>query len=313
MPCSPAATPVEADGRPRPVPCPLCGGATQPAFSAVDRNRGLGDGRAFHYVRCTTCSTLALANPPADLSEYYPPAYYDLPEPADLGRLASSEAHKVDLLSRYVPPGRLVEIGPGFGVFALAARRAGFEVTGIEMDPRCCRYLESNVGVAVVCSDAPANVLGGLPPSRAIALWHSLEHLPAAGQLLESAARALEPGGVLVIAMPNPEALQMRLLGARWAHVDAPRHLALIPLDALTARLALLGLRRAEAAFDDPAGRHWNRFGWEYAVRRRPSAGPAGPVARTAGALLALGLRPLERRERRGTAYTALFVKDCAA
>ncbi len=288
----------------------MCGGRGGPAFSAVDRNRGLGDGRAFQYARCTVCSTLALANAPEDLSEYYPPAYYDLPDPADLHRLAASEAHKVELLERHVTPGRLVEIGPGFGVFALAARKAGFAVTGIEMDPRCCAYLESSVGVEVIRSDRPAPALVILPPSRVIALWHSLEHLPAAGEVLEAAASALEPGGALVVSTPNPESLQMRLLGARWAHIDAPRHLALIPLDALTARLAQHGMRQAEVALDDPAGRHWNRFGWEYALRRRPSTGPASPLPRVMGAALAMALRPLEGRGRRGSAYTAVFLKD---
>ena len=71
----------------------------------------------------------------------------------------------------------------------------------------------------------------------AIVFWHSLEHLPDPMRHLEHAARLLVPGGVLIIAIPNPESLQARVFGRRWLHLDYPRHLVHIPtaplLDAL--------------------------------------------------------------------------------
>ena len=45
-----------------------------------------------------------------------------------------------------------------------------------------------------------------------------------------------------------------RLLGKRWAHLDAPRHLCLMPEDALVSRLQTLGLRRLVAITGDPFG-----------------------------------------------------------
>ena len=103
------------------------------ALMAVDRNRAVG-GERFAYRRCRRCATLFLSNVPADLGRFYPQSYYRLPLAQELDDLAVSESHKIDLLSREVAPGRLVEIGAGFGVFARAARNAGFDVTAIEMD-----------------------------------------------------------------------------------------------------------------------------------------------------------------------------------
>ena len=55
--------------------------------------------------------------------------------------------------------------------------------------------------------------------------------------------RLLEPGGVAVVAIPNPDSLQARAFGDRWLHLDLPLHLVHIPAPALLARLRELGMR----------------------------------------------------------------------
>lgn len=294
-----------------PAVCPLCGGAATVAFTAVDRNREI-TAQPFRYRGCQSCGAYSLVDVPDDLGPFYPSAYYELPDPAALDALAPVEQHKVDRVRHWADGGRLVEVGPGVGVFAHGARKAGFDVTVVEMDERACTFLRDVVGAEAVHSDDPAAALRTLPPSRAIALWHVIEHLRDPGALLEAAAENLEPGGVLVLATPNPDSLQFRLLKERWAHVDAPRHLFLLPLATLAGRCAELGLAQVEVTTSDPAGRHWNSFGWEYAMRRRPAAGPA-PKALAVGAVaLSVALRPVEHTGLRGAAYTAVFKKGDA-
>lgn len=289
--------------------CPLCGGPTDVAFTVTDRNRAITR-RTFSYRQCVACGSYFIGNVPTDLSQYYPEEYYELPPAEKLDGLASGEASKLALLAPAGSSGRLVEIGPGFGVFARAAHQAGFDVTGIEMDRRCCGYLESIVGVAAINSDQPAEALAVLPPSRAIVLWHVMEHLPEPWEVLRAAAANLEPGGVLAVAMPNPQAFQFRLLRGRWAHVDAPRHLFLIPAAELTRRAASLGLRRVELTTSDLAGRSWNRFGWEYALRRYPARRPGSRRLVVASQIIERALRLIESRDLAGTAYSAVFVKS---
>jgi hypothetical protein len=130
--------------------------------------------------------------------------------------------------------------------------------------------------------------------------------------VIDRAAANLEAGGVLAIASPNPRAVQFKLLGRRWAHVDAPRHLFLIPGETLALRCGELGLRLASTTTADPAGRHWNRFGWEYALRRSPRSRPGGRASHALSAVITRMLRPLEERGQRGCAYTSIFVKTSA-
>jgi 2-polyprenyl-3-methyl-5-hydroxy-6-metoxy-1,4-benzoquinol methylase len=290
------------------APCPLCGSVSDPAFTVGDRNRAITD-RRFEYRRCLGCGTRFLIDVPEDLARYYPEAYYVLPSLAQLDQAARGEAPKLALVRRFVEGGRMIEIGAGLGIFARAATQAGFDLTVIEMDARCCEYLEQVVGVRAIRSDAPEQALAGLGPVRAVALWHVLEHLPRPWEVLERAVEQLEPGGVLVLAMPNPESFQFRVLGARWAHIDAPRHLFLIPFAALASKADELGLDLGEVTTTDPAGRYWNMFGWEYAIRRYPSRHPSSRLTRVGSRLLALALAPVERGGLRGAAYTAVFVK----
>jgi hypothetical protein len=286
--------------------CALCRGRTMHALTAWDRNRAV-DTKRFSYRRCETCGSVQLMDAPEDLGAYYTDDYHGVPSKQDLHERSLSERFKVDLLAAYVAPGRLVEIGPSFGAFSYAAQRAGFDVTGIEMDRRCCEYLAETVAVRAIHSAAPEAVLPTLPPSRVIAMWHVLEHVPQPFALVERAAENLEPGGVLAIAAPNPESLQFRLLRARWAHLDAPRHRFLIPVETLLDRARACGLEPVEVITDDPFGRHCNRFGWEYALRCRPSAGASSENVRRASQVIATALAPLERRGLNGAAYTVLF------
>jgi 2-polyprenyl-3-methyl-5-hydroxy-6-metoxy-1,4-benzoquinol methylase len=288
--------------------CPLCGGRTEPAFVTRDRNRGVTDER-FAYERCTVCGSFHLVNVPADLGPYYGGEYFVLPTRAQLDRVARAESYRLGFLQPHLPTGRVVEIGAGYGVFARLASGAGYDYTGIEMDGRCCEYMRSELGVEAIQSDAPADVLAQLPPSDAIALWHVLEHLPDPWGVVEQAAANLGPGGIMVCAMPNPEALQFRLLGGRWPHVDAPRHLFLIPARELQSRAGAAGLELASVTGRDRGGRHWNVFGWQHALLR-PSAGTVAQLAALqAGRVVAGLLAPFERRALRGSTYTAVLRK----
>jgi SAM-dependent methyltransferase len=292
-----------------PRPCPLCGGEGEPRLTAVDRNRAIGRER-FEYRACRACATLHIAQVPADLGRYYPPDYY--PIGSDDEAASESELAKVALLRRFADGGPLVEVGPGGGGFAAQALRDGFaDVRAIEMDARACEHLRS-LGVQTVHSADPHLALAAMDPSRAIVLWHVFEHLTQPLELLRAAAANLEPGGVLLIAVPNPAAFQLRVLGARWPHLDAPRHLQLVPAATLVRVAGEAGLSPLALMGADRMGRDWNVFGWQQLVVRPHGPPKARRAAFYAAALLAELLAPVERGGLRGSTYTAVFRKDGA-
>ncbi len=294
-------------------PCPLCGADSAYALTARDRNREASS-ESFTYNRCGSCGTVFMIDVPADLARYYVGDYHGFgpdgtPEWAHNPTLLAVEAWRMAMLGRHVEPGTLIDVGAGAGAFSAAAKGAGFEVSAIEMDRGCCEYLERGLGVRAICSDQPIAALRDLPPAGAISMWHVLEHLSDPAEMLATAAERLEPGGALAIGVPNPGSLQFRLLGTRWAHLDAPRHLCLMPKEALVAHLQGLGMRLLESTTGDPFGQICSLHGWAWALRTRPAQGEASTAVMRSAQAITKALSPIEGRGGEGAALTLLFVK----
>lgn len=290
--------------------CPFCHEPAVREFQIHDINRQV-TAEQFSYFRCRSCGLLFLSPVPENLGSYYPDEYYDaVPWSRQrLDRIAEANRYQIEMIQRFVPAGRLLEIGPGYGTFAHLARKSGFEVEAIEMSERCCKHLTEVVGVRAINSSRPDRVLETIGQKDVIALWHVIEHLPNAWECLESAARNLAPGGILLIATPNPDAVQFRMMGSVWPHVDAPRHLYLIPASLLIDRLKPLGLEPVLLTTNDKGGKSWDRFGWQRLLMNRFSSKPVQMAAFALGYLVSVPMALLERRNLKGSAYTVVLQK----
>ncbi len=291
------------------ISCTSCGGAAALLFRTRDLNRAISRER-FSYYRCSCCGLIFLCPVPTDLGAYYPPDYYAVPKSLDeVARAAELERYKVEIVKRFRSGGRLLEIGPAYGAFVHLAKQAGFEANAIEMSPECCRFLRDVLGVSAVQSDDPAAALVQLAPFDVIALWHVIEHLADPWTLLRTIAEKLTPGGILVIAAPNPSALQFKVTGGRWPHVDAPRHVALIPPTLLAQRAEALGLTQTWLTTCDAGSLGWNVFGWERFFMNMWKARFVTFGLRIVGKLFGTLMSPFERTEGIGSAYTIVFTR----
>lgn len=289
-------------------PCPWCHGIQVFLYDAVDENRRVSE-TLFPYLRCSACGVISIAEPPSDLSRYYEDDYYEIPSVDKLSAIAGKNLCKLETVQKFQRSGRLLEIGPAYGVFAWQAKQAGFVVDAIEMDPACCDYLHHSLGINVVQSNSPHSAMRSLPSHEVIAIWHVLEHLPDPLAFLKAASENLVPGGILAIAMPNPNAFQFKLMGRHWPHLDAPRHLTLIPADTLTHKMSEMGLQRVYLTSDDVDARSWNRFGWVRLLMNLFSWKLIRTAVMIPGYVLSFLLSPLDRRGFNGSAYTVVFRK----
>jgi 2-polyprenyl-3-methyl-5-hydroxy-6-metoxy-1,4-benzoquinol methylase len=223
--------------------------------------------------------------------------------------LADKDRNKIETILRFATSGRLLEIGPAFGVFAWQAKQAGFEVNVIEMDKNCCDYLQHILKVNVTQSDSPTEAIKLLSRHEVIAAWHVLEHLNDPRAFLDVAAENLAPGGILVIAMPNPGAWQFKVMGRHWPHLDAPRHITLIPQEWISRQAEAVGLEKVYLTSDDSDARSWNRFGWQRLLMNRFSNKFIQRVLFVLGYGLSLVMTPFDCKNFNGSAYTIIFRK----
>ncbi len=291
--------------------CQFCKGESGVIFKTKDLNRRVSQSD-FEYLRCSTCKLISISKIPDDLSNYYAQEYYRIPSFSKLKRIARAERFKINMIKNFVDSGSLLEVGAAFGVFAYQAKEAGFKVDAIEMDDRCCKFLMSVIGVNAIKCDRPDGIIDSLKKHDVIVMWHVLEHLVNPWESLSAMAKNLSMNGLLVVATPNPEAFQFRIMGKHWPHIDAPRHLNLIPEKILTEYLRRFGLEPVMLTTNDQGGKSWNRFGWQRYLMNYFSGKWMQKLFFIAGYLLSFPMILWDQKSFNGCAYTAIFQKKVA-
>ncbi|MFN7978920.1 MAG: class I SAM-dependent methyltransferase [Vicinamibacterales bacterium] len=121
------------------------------------------------------------------------------------GRRSRIEQHRLSLLQRFKPaPGDMVEVGPGHGTLAEQAVAAGWRYTAIEASQILIQVLRGK-GLNVIESWAPPIPV----PDASVDVVYAdqvLEHMNGIEQAREftaEALRALRPGGVLFVVVPD--------------------------------------------------------------------------------------------------------------
>lgn len=126
---------------------------------------------------------------------------------------------KVKLISRFTKNRKsILDVGCGRGGFLLSAKKAGFEVCGVEAISSAHKELDAkNIKVY--------NKLESVSrPVNAITFWHSLEHINDISQTLILSRKHLHDKGVLIVALPNYDSFDSKYYKTFWAAYDVPRH-----------------------------------------------------------------------------------------
>jgi SAM-dependent methyltransferase len=130
--------------------------------------------------------------------------------------------------------GRLLDVGCGNGAFLAKMRDLGWEVVGVEPDPKAARVAREDFGVAVFQGRLEEAGLsdGSLDT---ITMHHVIEHISDPVDVLRECYRIVKPSGILVIVTPNLNALGRHLMGISWRGWEVPRHFTLFTPGALRA------------------------------------------------------------------------------
>jgi len=289
--------------------CSACASEMKFIFFTRDYNRHISD-ETFNYEKCVHCGLISLRNVPDDLGRYYDAGYHQFPATEfELTSRAENERFKLDIIRKFSVSGHLVEIGPSWGAFAYLAKNAGYMVEVIERDAACCRFIEERIGVRAIQTQDEANALGALTNPTIITLWHVIEHLRDPWRLLARAADRLALGGILIVSSPNAEAFQLRLFAQYWPHVDAPRHLHLIPPSLLVEQAKSIGLTLEFFTTTDVGTIACNEFGWRGSLQNMVVSRMAKRIMDRIGQVASTFAKPFERREGMGSAYTVVFKK----
>jgi 2-polyprenyl-3-methyl-5-hydroxy-6-metoxy-1,4-benzoquinol methylase len=199
--------------------------------------------------------------------------------------------------------GNLLDYGCGTGHFLAGAKRAGWQVTGLEPNDRARHDATARVGLPIL----EATALAGLPAASfdVITLWHVLEHVHTLNETLSQLLAALKPGGKLLIAVPNAESLDAQHYRQDWASYDVPRHLYHFVPATMRQLLAAHGLRVAQT-LPLPLDAYYISM---LSERNRAAERAGGPIA-----VLRAGYKSNQYAAQHGGQYSSLvYVAERAA
>lgn len=170
-------------------------------------------------VRCRDCrhGSLRSVPDPDVLAGAYESAEDEVSAVEEEGQAATA-SRSLELVERHVAPGRLVDVGCWTGSFVAAAAARGWQPVGLEpsgwaVEQAVARGLDVRQG-SLDDLDALTATLGG--SLDCVVLCDVIEHLVDVRLAVETAARALRPGGVLYLTTPDAGSAVARLLGSRW-------------------------------------------------------------------------------------------------
>ena len=171
-----------------------------------------------------------------------------------LALLMPEKRRLLDASMRHIPkPGtnsRLLDFGCGNGEFLEAARNAGWQVTGIDLDPEAVKAAKQNeLNVIVGGIEELARFDSAFDQ---ITLSHVIEHVHQPEGLLALCYQALKPGGRLWLETPNIHAQGHEKYRANWRGLEPPRHLILFNHESLMLLLERVGFEKIEILPENP-------------------------------------------------------------
>lgn len=129
-------------------------------------------------------------------------------------------------LNQFPRRGRLLDVGCGNGAFLARAREMGWEVFGLEPDPKAVAACRNQ------CLEVVQGQLGDCPRQwtayfDVVTMSHSIEHVADPGMALRLTHGLLKPKGMLWLACPNPNSLGSRFYAGAWRELHPPYHLVI--------------------------------------------------------------------------------------
>ena len=225
--------------------CPACGSARPYAYrftvngSPVRQCQGCGLGRAepngFDPGRYYTADYFN-----GQHSDGY--ADYLGAEPV----LRKEFARTVTFIRKFMPGGRLLDIGCAYGFFLQEARHY-YDVAGIELAADAAEHCR-RTGLNVVSGVADVPTLSRLGQFDVITMFDVIEHLPEPDEVLATAARHLKRGGIMVITTGDFASVAARVMGPKWRLMTPPQHLWFFTRDSIRALGETVGLTMIDFA-----------------------------------------------------------------
>ena len=178
--------------------CPVC--EEPPAGSPVERHG------PYDLYRCGRCD-LQFADPLEEPGQQFYETHwrYTGPEIHFTSPRALNWDQRCFLRDRPCPGGRLLDVGCGTGYFLAAAQRAGYQVTGLDLNREQLDIARRSFGLSDLHATMLSEYERTVPPGSLdiVTAFQVLEHVAAPMDFIAEAVRLVKVGGCVAVGVPN--------------------------------------------------------------------------------------------------------------
>lgn len=194
------------------APCPACGSRETRPLATRDFR-----GRTWTLARCARCDQHFTSPTPtdADIAGFYAGDYHATLREADASERAFGAKYDRYLrtLSRFLPTGRILDIGCATGLLVKRLVDQGYDAIGIELNAQSARHGRETFGVDIRNAPLESCALDA-GSFDAVFLTDVLEHTAHPRTFLREVHRILRPGGLAMITFPDICSIESRYLRA---------------------------------------------------------------------------------------------------
>ena len=161
---------------------------------------------------------------------------------------------KLKLIEKWKPEkGKLLDIGCSYGFFLETAKRRGWNVSGVELNPitgaQARKTLDSNIFIGSI-----ENVHFEKSSFDVITLWDVIEHTQDPVKFLNQIKPYLKPDGLFCLQVPNIESYIAKLKGGKWGWLTPGDHIYFFSPETLKLALKAAGLNPVYFRTWEPTG-----------------------------------------------------------
>lgn len=199
-----------------PRPCPVCRGR---------RFRHLTHEAGYDWEACNSCGfvrlTAALSfDDEIELQDADAAAGYIEGYTRKLDKKLARCRQRLRLITRHVRGGRFLDVGSNYGFMTETAGQAGFDATGLEINPGLVEHARKTYPKRRFVSSPLETFSTDGEQFDAVYCSEVIEHVIDPRRFLESLAAAMNSGGVLLLTTPHIREYRRR----GYSRMQAPDH-----------------------------------------------------------------------------------------
>jgi SAM-dependent methyltransferase len=187
-----------------------------------------------NYLKCSNCGLVCRENIPAmsNIKTIYDSEYFIKKKKCGTGADFIGEEKfylakfkdRIKRIEKRLKSGRILDIGASVGQFLFIARKAGWDIYGLEVSKAAANMARQQYGIHIKVGSLES-VKFGRNFFDVVTLWHVFEHFPDPKQSLKKIHSMLREDGLLVIELPNIGSKKAINSGVKWSYLVPTEHL----------------------------------------------------------------------------------------